>query len=82
MSGWVADRERIAEIRAALRTASTEDLHTAVRMLLEGIETDIDRVEEVDARPGSYRWDVVSGETLCVAILAGALRHVTQPVTL
>jgi hypothetical protein len=70
LARWDDTRARIEAIRAALPTASTEELHYAVQRLLDNIEDAIATSGDGPAQPAFY---VLSGESLCVAYLHGAL---------
>ena len=72
LARWDDTRARIAAIRAALPTASTEDVHKAVELLLWAIEKDIDADGHHGPDEVTYYYRL-QGEASCVAYLSGAL---------
>jgi hypothetical protein len=60
-----------------LRTASTEQLHDAVSILLDRIDGDIAALGHHPA--GDWRQGTLVGEGYCVSVLAGALGIVDVP---
>lgn len=72
LARWDDTRARIEAIRAALPTASTEQVHDAVILLLDLIEEDIAADGHHGPDEPTYHWRL-AGQASCVAYLSGAL---------
>ena len=71
LARWDDTRARIAAIRAKLPTASTEQVHAAVTLLLDVIEENI--ADGTTCGPGEPAFYRLKGQASCVAYLSGAL---------